>query len=186
MVYYKYLQDFQKVFYEEPWFWGHVGIFFKTWFYGFKPSFLPTTVTPIWVRSLNMLLHLLHPNILANVENSIKCFIKVNTERLEKGIVTFAQICVEINLSKGLMDKILIDWSEFIFFQPMDYEIKYHATGSVNNLFISIMCVPLLKGSLLLSMPGIIHEDIKIQKFQKDLIFNSQAKKYVATKNFYS
>jgi hypothetical protein len=39
-------------------------------------------------------------------------FIKANTDQISKGFITFARICVEIDLSQGLPNKILIDWTK--------------------------------------------------------------------------
>jgi hypothetical protein len=52
-------------------------------------------------------------------------FIKIDTDRIAKGFVTFTCICVEIDLSQGLPDKILIDWGDG---DPFIYMVDYENT----------------------------------------------------------
>ena len=70
---------------------------------------MPSLTTIVWVRLLNVPLNLLHREVLADVGNSLDYFIKVDTKRLEKGIVIFAHKCVEIHLYRALSGKILLN-----------------------------------------------------------------------------
>lgn len=69
---------------------------------GYDHSYLGT-------RILNLPLHFWTPNFLADIGNSLGHFSFVDTHRMEKGIVTFSHIFVENDLSRGLLEKILID-----------------------------------------------------------------------------
>lgn len=66
--------------------------------------------------------HLLHQNILAKACNSVGCFIKVDMDRLEKGIVMFARICVEVNRTSVLPNNIFLQWNGLTFMWLLDYE----------------------------------------------------------------
>ena len=61
-------------------------------------------------------------DILVDIGNALGRFIKINTHKLAKGIVTFARICVEVDFNKGLPDKILLNWGGAIYSQALDYE----------------------------------------------------------------
>ena len=69
-----------------------------------------------------MPLHMLHLNILAEVVISISCFIKVDIKMLEKGIATVVHICVEVDLTRSLLDKLHLHWNNLAFTQSLDYE----------------------------------------------------------------
>ena len=79
--------------------------------------------TLVWVRLPNLPLHFYTLAFLLTLGNVLGKFIKIDTERITKGFVTFSRICVEIKLSQGLQDKILIDWDENDpYTQMVDYE----------------------------------------------------------------
>ena len=67
--------------------------------------------TPIWVRLPNLPLHFWTPHFLSTIGNSLGRFIKINGDRISKGLVTFARICMEMDLNAGLSNRILIDWT---------------------------------------------------------------------------
>jgi len=69
---------------------------------------------PVWVWLHNLPLHFWDQQVLAGISNSIGRYIKIDTQRLEESVFTFARICVEVDLSKGLPDCILLkhkQWS---------------------------------------------------------------------------
>lgn len=49
----------------------------------------------------------------------------MDNEILGKGIITFVCICVEVDLSKGLLEKIILKWKGKDYAQPFHYE-KYN------------------------------------------------------------
>lgn len=68
--------------------------------------------TPIWVRFPNLPIHMRHPTFLEELGNLLGCFIKIDLERIMKGIHTFTHICVKVVLNEGLSDKILLKWGK--------------------------------------------------------------------------
>lgn len=62
----------------------------------------------VWVRLPNLPLQFWYPESFATIGDSLGKFIKEDTDRTSKGLATFARICVELDLSKGLPDKINI------------------------------------------------------------------------------
>lgn len=82
----------------------------QRWFLDFDPL----SIGLVWVRIPNLPLHLWSSDSLNSIRNSLgRKFIKNDTERISKGLATFAQICVELELSKGFPDKISINLGGF-------------------------------------------------------------------------
>lgn len=68
---------------------------------------MTSMATPILIRFPNMLILLINLDILVGVGNTLNYFINIDIDRAERSIITFAQICIEIYLNKGLLDQIL-------------------------------------------------------------------------------
>jgi hypothetical protein len=71
---------------------------------------MTTMTTPVWVRLPNLTLQFYTPSFLSTLGNTLGRFIKSDMDQISKGFITFAHICVEIDLSQGLSDRILINW----------------------------------------------------------------------------
>jgi hypothetical protein len=67
---------------------------------------------PVSVRLPNLPSYFYTQDFLPTLGNVLGRFIKIDTYWLTKGFVTFACICVEIDLSQWLPDRILIDCTE--------------------------------------------------------------------------
>jgi len=91
---------------EGPWFWGSTSLFITPWFPEFDVNTMVVSRIPVWVRFHNLPLHLWNQQVLAGIGNTIGRYIKTDTQRLEKRIFTFARICVEVDLNKGLPNRI--------------------------------------------------------------------------------
>jgi hypothetical protein len=113
----------QRILEQGPWFWGRSGLSMQRWFPEFNPLTMTAMTTPVWVRLPNLPLHFYSASFLPTLGNALGRFIKIDTDRITKGFITFARICVEIDLSQGLPDRILIDWGDGDpFIQMVDYE----------------------------------------------------------------
>lgn len=77
---------------------------------------------PIWVCLHNLPIHFWDQKILACIGNSIGRFIKMDTQRIEERIFTFACICGEVDLSKGLLGNIKLKYKDRSWLQSVDYE----------------------------------------------------------------
>jgi hypothetical protein len=116
-------EDCQRMLEQGPWFWGRSGLSMQKWFPDFNPLTMIAMTTPVWVRLPNLPLHFYTPYFLPTLGNALGRFIKLDTDQISKGFITFACICVEIDLSQGLPDRILIDWTEDEpYTQLVDYE----------------------------------------------------------------
>lgn len=66
---------------------------------------------PVWVRLHNLPLHLWHSKALIAIGNTLGRMLKIDKERHIKGIFTFARICVEVDLSRGLPEGIILNFN---------------------------------------------------------------------------
>lgn len=109
------------------------------WFPGFDPSSMVVSKMSIWVRLHNLPLHLWLPKVFEAMGNAIGKYIKQDLERIARCIHTFARICVEVDLSQGLPDSILLLHNNTQWKQPLDYENTafrcrgYQQTGHLRN-----------------------------------------------------
>lgn len=125
-------EDCEQVIENGSWFWGSFGLSIQRWYPDFNPLDVSAMITLIWVRFLNLPLHLSSHDSLETIGNCLGRFVKSGTERVSKGLATFAHICVELDLSKGLPDKIFIDWGgQKPHLQLLDFEyIAFQTTRS--------------------------------------------------------
>ena len=56
------------------------------------------------------------------IGNLLGKFIKSDTDRNEQGLFTYSRICVEIDLSKGLPDRVQLIYEKHKWIQALDYE----------------------------------------------------------------
>ena len=115
-------EDYQKIIEQGPWFWGRAGLFLTPWFPDFDANTMVVTKMPVWVRLPNLPLPLWHHLVLEEIGNLLGKFIKSDTDRNEQGLFTYARICVEIDLSKGLPDKFQLIYEKHKWIQALDYE----------------------------------------------------------------
>jgi len=122
VVQFESMDDYQKVIMQGPWFWGRAGLFITPWFPEFDANTMVVTKMPVWVRLPNLPLPYWHHLVLEDIGNLLGRFIKSDKERQDKGLFTYARICVEIDLSKGLPDRMHLKHESYIWLQRLDYE----------------------------------------------------------------
>eukprot|EP00253_Pinus_taeda_P007922 PITA_07922 len=105
-------EDREKIISNGPYFWGTSGLFMTPWFPDFDPNTMAVSKVPVWVRLYNLLLHFWSKQVLEGIGNSIEKYIKTDLERIDERIYTFARICVEVDLSKGLPDNIRLIYKQ--------------------------------------------------------------------------
>lgn len=115
-------EDYQRALTGGPWFWDSAGLFLTPWFPDFDPSTAVITKLPIWVRLPNLQVNLWHFTVFQGIGNSLGRHLATDTSRLEKRLYTYARICAEIDISKGLPDQIILKIGDFHWTQTLDYE----------------------------------------------------------------
>lgn len=88
-----------------------MGLFITSWFPDFDANTMVVSRMPVWVQQHNLPLHFWDQQVLAGIGNSIGRYIKMDTQRLDERVYTFARICVKVDLSKGLSDHKLLKHS---------------------------------------------------------------------------
>lgn len=101
---------------------GECGSIHDTIVSRFDANAMVVSKMPMWVRLHNLPLHFWHHNVLAGIGNYLGKFLKVDANRVSKGFFMFARICVELDLSKGLPDRILLFHNNQWWSQPLDYD----------------------------------------------------------------
>ena len=76
----------------------------------------------VWVRLPNLPLPFWHHLVLEDIGNLLGRFIKSHSDRKEQGVFTYVRICVEIDLSKGLPNRLQLKHESFNWIQRLDYE----------------------------------------------------------------
>lgn len=116
------IEERDNILNEGPWFWGSAGLFVTPWFSDFDANTMVVSRMPVWVRLHNLPLHFWHFKSLTAIGNSLGRMLKIDKDRHLKGIFTFARICVEVDLSKGLPESIFLTFNNIQWKQPLDYE----------------------------------------------------------------
>ena len=115
-------EEYLKIREQGPWFWGRAGLFITPWFPEFDAHTMVVTKMPIWVRLPNLPLPFWHHLVLEDIGNLLGKFIKSDSDLNEQGLFTYARICVEIDLSKGLPDRVQLIYEKHKWVQALDYE----------------------------------------------------------------
>lgn len=115
-------QERDSIINQGPWFWGSAGLFTTPWFSEFDATTMIVSKMPVWVRLHGLPLHFWHHKVLIAIGNTLGKFLKMDEERANRGIFTFARICVEVDLSEGLPDHITLNFNNTQWIQQLDYE----------------------------------------------------------------
>ena len=120
-----------------PWFWGSTRLFTTPSFPDFDANTMEVSKMPIWVRLYNLPLHLWNEDVLGSIRDMIGSYIKTDTQRMEERVFTFARICVEVDLRKGLPECILMTHKQQKWMQHIDYEntaFRYTICRNIGHL----------------------------------------------------
>ena len=116
------MSDRNKVFEGGPYFYNQVGLFIKPWHVGFNPTEeLPSRV-PVWVRLPWLPLEFWREDIFNLIASQLGKPMGPSRQTMEKKVITYARVCVEIDLNKPLPDSIEIRLGSSSWIQQLDYE----------------------------------------------------------------
>lgn len=59
---------------------------------------------------------------MVDIGNSLGRHLKMDLERAEAGMTTYARTCVEVDISKGLPEKMILNWNNHKWVHLFDYE----------------------------------------------------------------
>lgn len=102
--------------------WGRPSLFVTPWFPTFDATTMVVMKMSVRIRLHNLPFPFWHHQVLEGIGNSLGRFLKMDRERMDKCIFTFAHMCMEIDLSKGLLDHIHLSHQDFKWTQWLDFE----------------------------------------------------------------
>lgn len=108
IVYFQNVEDYQKFQEEGHGFWGRVGCFVTLCASNFDPCHTTVSITLVWVRLLNFPMHFLSIPSMQVIGNSLGKYLKKDIERVEMDLATYARICVDLDISEGLLVQIIL------------------------------------------------------------------------------
>lgn len=132
-------KHYEQALEEGPWFMGTTGLFLTPWFPDFDPASAVITKAPVWIRLPNLPAHLWDFAVYKCIGNTLGSFLMGDYMREQQGVYTYARICVELDLSKGLPDQINLKINDFVWTQNLDYDntafdcCHCHLTGHLQN-----------------------------------------------------
>ncbi|XP_057817558.2 uncharacterized protein LOC131030678 [Cryptomeria japonica] len=122
MVTFLCMADRNRVFESGPYFYNQVGLFVKPWHAGFNPSEeLPNRV-PVWVRLPKFPIECCREDVLHMLASMLEKPVGPSSQTLGKKVMTFARICVELDLSRPLPDAVEMCAGSHSWVQQLDYE----------------------------------------------------------------
>lgn len=133
------LENYEEALEEGPWFMGSAGLFLTPWFPDFDPASAVITKAPVWIRLPNLPIYLWRTEVYRQIGNTLGCFLMGDFEREYQGLYTYARICVELDLSKGLPEQINLKikdtvWTQFLDYENTAFRCRHcHLTGHLQN-----------------------------------------------------
>lgn len=139
IVLFNHTEYYEKALEEGPWFMGTSCLFLTPWFPDFDPASAVITKAPVWIRLPNIPIHLWRTEVYRKIGNTLGCFLMGDYAREQQGLYTYARVCVELDLSKGLPEQINLKINDSVWTQILDYENTAfrcrhcHLTGHLQN-----------------------------------------------------
>lgn len=116
------MADRNRVFEGGPYFYNQVGLFIKPWHASFNSTEEMSSRVPFWVRLPRLPLEFWREDILHKIASLKGNPVAVSTQTLDKKVISFALICVEIDLNNPLSDSMEICLGSSSWIQQLDYE----------------------------------------------------------------
>lgn len=82
----------------------------QPWFPEFNPLTIKTWATPVCVTLPNLPLQWIRVDFLPAIGNALGRFVKIDSDRIANGFISFVCIYVELDLGAGLSEKIILKW----------------------------------------------------------------------------
>eukprot|EP01018_Ginkgo_biloba_P030911 Gb_13691 [translate_table: standard] len=114
-------EDCEYVLENGPWFMGVAGLSLKRWSSDFDPQNPGPLKTPIWLSLANLPLDFWEERSLIKVCSAVGKVLKISEATRKKSSPT-AKVCVEVDLSEGLLPTIDLRASGVTYTQDLDYD----------------------------------------------------------------
>jgi len=100
---------------------GGSSLMLKHWKLSFNPDTDYFTLRHLWVLLPGLPLHLWNVEALTAIGNSLGSFIALDSQTLNSSRRTLGKVLVEIDITKGLSETLVIDWRGRKILQKLDY-----------------------------------------------------------------
>ena len=68
--------------------------------------------SPVWIRMYSLPMEYWREEILEDIENTLGNFIKVSEKKQQRKYISYARICIYIEISRDLPDGIELTWED--------------------------------------------------------------------------
>ena len=121
------MEDKGRVFEGGSYFYNSAGLYLTFWKERFNPDKVDLSIAPVWLRQYSLPCELWRPEILADIGNMLGVFVKVAEQTKQMRYVSYARICVYLDISKELPASIKLSWHDEDWIQDIDYKhIPFH------------------------------------------------------------
>ncbi|XP_057862719.1 uncharacterized protein LOC131071037 [Cryptomeria japonica] len=116
------LMDRNRAFEGGPYFFNQVGLFIKPWHMGFNSAEEIPSQVPVWIRLPRLPLEFWREDILHSISLLLGKPMGSASQTQDRKIISFARICVEVDLNNPLPDSMEIRMGSSSWIQQLDYE----------------------------------------------------------------
>lgn len=150
------MHDKEKVFENGPYFYYNARLFMRYWEERYNPNKEKKLAAMVWVRLFGLPMDFWDLEILEGIGNLIWSFVKIVETTKKERYTLYARICVYMNITNPIPDKMELKYHEEVWQQTLNYEHK---------LFRCRRCYEY--GHLVKECPITMEEDEKKSKQQK-------------------
>jgi len=115
------MEDRDRIFEGGPYFYAVAGLYMRLWTMNFVPEQETFTSVLVWIRLYSLPLDYLMTESLRAIGNKLGHFLKISEATLRGKCTSYARICVEMDLSGGLLDEVILEVYEDEWVQIVDY-----------------------------------------------------------------
>lgn len=116
------IEDKDKVFEGGPYFYAVAGLYIWPWMMNFVPERETFTSVSVWVRPYSLPLDYWRTESLSSIGNKLGRFVKESKATRRGKYTSFTRICVEMDLSRALLDEVILEVFDEEWVQTVDYE----------------------------------------------------------------
>eukprot|EP00253_Pinus_taeda_P013643 PITA_13643 len=135
MVVFTNIEDKDKIFEGGPYFYVVVGLYMRPWVMNFVLEKKTFTLVPVWVRLYSLPLDYWQNESLVAIGNKLGHYVKASETTRRGKYTSFARICVEMDLSRALLEEIILEvfyeeWVQIVDYEHIPFRCrKFHEHG---------------------------------------------------------
>ena len=121
------MEDKHRFFEGGLYFYISAGLYLTFWQECFSLDKADLSIASVWLRLYSLPCELWRPKILEDIGNALGRFVKIADQTKKMRYVSYACICVYLDISKELPENIKLSWQDEEWIQTIDYEhIPFH------------------------------------------------------------